>query len=80
MQLCDHLLGKVWPWLTCVWCFLVFLSLSHMVLGLVCYLIVFYPDICLLPYYESLFLTIIKLMLQVTNIDLGSAQILSSVQ
>ena len=41
--------------LSYVWCFLVFLSLSHVVpvLGHLCYVIVLIPDLCLLTDFES---------------------------
>ena len=43
-------------WLSCMWYFLVFLSLSHNLYGVLCqvwYLIVWIPYMCLLPYFDS---------------------------
>ena len=45
-------------WLSCIWCFLVFLSLSHVVsynVGQVWHLIVSIPDLCLLTHLEGWF-------------------------
>ena len=38
------------PWLSCMWCFVAFLSLS---LGWVWYLSVLIPDLCLLTYFKT---------------------------
>ena len=49
LQPCDHLLTS---WLSCVWCFLELLSLSHYgVSGQVWYFIVSIPDLCLRYFY-----------------------------
>ena len=39
-------------WLLCVRCFLVFLSHSHVVSWVRCYLVVLIPDLSLLPYFK----------------------------
>ena len=41
---CGHLLGKGWPFDSCLWCLIVFLSIYHVVPGSVWYLIASIPD------------------------------------
>ena len=57
LQPCGQPLEKVLTsWLSCMWCFIVFLSLV-LDQGQVWYLIVSIPDFCLIPYYKDVTLT-----------------------
>ena len=50
---CDHLLGKICPLGSRLWCQTVSLSLPIGILGQVWYLIVSIPDLCTLTYFNS---------------------------
>ena len=57
LQPCGHQLGKGWPLgsLEC-YVFLCFVTFPYGVLGQLCYLIVWIPDLCRLPYFFYFFL------------------------
>ena len=63
---CGPLLGKGWPFGSCLWCFIsVFATFPCCILGQVWYLIVTIPDFCHLPY--STIMTWIHLEKQIIN-------------
>ena len=50
---CSHLKGKDWPFGSCLWCLLWFVTFPFGILGQVWYLIVSIPDPCCLSYFVN---------------------------
>ena len=48
----GHLMGTGWPLGSCLWCLLCFVTFPCGMLGQVWYLIVSFPDLCRLSYFE----------------------------
>ena len=57
---CGHLMGKVWPLGTRLWCLIVSLSLFHWYPGSVWFLLVSITDLCTLSYFFYIYADRIK--------------------